>query len=59
MGGFYSQVADHQKYNEKADVYSFSLIMWEMLAGQKPFLGESDVPPLPTSDVLSQCFRFL
>lgn len=33
------QVADHQKYNEKADVYSFSLIMWEMLAGVKPFLG--------------------
>lgn len=35
-----SQIADHQEYNEKGDVYSFSLIMWEMLAGTKPFLGE-------------------
>lgn len=34
------QIADHQEYNEKGDVYSFSLIMWEMLAGVKPFLGE-------------------
>ena len=37
------QVADHQEYNEKGDVYSFSLIMWEMLAGEKPFLGEARV----------------
>lgn len=36
----FNQIADHQEYNEKGDVYSFSLIMWEMLAGQKPFLGE-------------------
>lgn len=34
------EIADHQEYNEKGDVYSFSLIMWEMLAGTKPFLGE-------------------
>ncbi|CAM9527973.1 unnamed protein product [Ectocarpus sp. 6 AP-2014] len=33
------EIADHQEYNEKGDVYSFSLIMWEMLAGIKPFLG--------------------
>ncbi|CAN0222212.1 unnamed protein product [Ectocarpus sp. 4 AP-2014] len=33
------EIADHQEYNEKGDVYSFSLIMWEMLAGTKPFLG--------------------
>ncbi|CAN0342643.1 unnamed protein product [Ascophyllum nodosum] len=33
------EIADHHEYNEKGDVYSFSLIMWEMLAGEKPFLG--------------------
>ncbi|CAN0462067.1 unnamed protein product, partial [Ectocarpus sp. 12 AP-2014] len=33
------EIADHQEYNEKGDVYSFSLIMWEMLTGTKPFLG--------------------
>lgn len=37
----HAQIADHQEYNEKGDVYSFSLIMWEMLAGEKPFMGET------------------
>ncbi|CAM9783569.1 unnamed protein product, partial [Phaeothamnion confervicola] len=31
------EVATHKKYNEMVDVYSFSLILWEMLAGVKPF----------------------
>ncbi|CAN0322663.1 unnamed protein product, partial [Discosporangium mesarthrocarpum] len=33
------EIANHKVYNEKGDVYSFSLILWEMLAGTKPFLG--------------------
>jgi len=26
-------------YNEKADVYSFSIIMWEVITGNIPYLG--------------------
>ncbi|CAM9612289.1 unnamed protein product [Chrysoparadoxa australica] len=35
------EVALHEPYNEKVDVYSFALIMWEMRTLQKPFLGLS------------------
>ncbi len=31
------EVANHREYNEKADVYSLCLILWEMLARTKPF----------------------
>jgi serine/threonine protein kinase len=31
------QVANHEPYNEKVDIYSFSLIVWQMFTGQKPF----------------------
>ncbi|CAM9352166.1 unnamed protein product, partial [Chrysoparadoxa australica] len=33
------EVANHAEYNEAADVYSFSLIFWEMLSNCKPFAG--------------------
>ncbi|CAN0093707.1 unnamed protein product [Sphacelaria rigidula] len=28
-------------YNEKVDVYSFSIVLWELCALQKPFVGMS------------------
>ncbi len=28
-----------QGYNLKADVYSFALVLWEMLSAQTPFAG--------------------
>ncbi|CAM9647912.1 unnamed protein product, partial [Phaeothamnion confervicola] len=31
------EVAEGRPYNERADVYSFVLILWEMLANRKPF----------------------
>lgn len=33
------EVAVHKPYNEKADVYSFSLIFWQVLTLQRPFEG--------------------
>lgn len=33
------EVAKKEPYNHKADVYSFGVILWEMLAGKKSFTG--------------------
>eukprot|EP00741_Cyanophora_paradoxa_P017250 tig00020961_g16661.t1 len=54
------EVIRHEKYNEKVDVYSFALVVWEMLTGQMPFVGYTPVqaamavarqgarPPIPS-----------
>lgn len=33
------EVADGLPYNAKADVYSFGILLWELVAGKKPFDG--------------------
>lgn len=33
------EVASSQPYNQKADVYSFGIILWELVANKKPFDG--------------------
>lgn len=33
------EVASAQPYNQKADVYSFGIILWELVAYEKPFSG--------------------
>ena len=33
------EVADSKPYNHKVDVYSFAIILWEMMAFEKPFDG--------------------
>mmetsp|Transcript_6077 Transcript_6077/g.9349 ORF Transcript_6077/g.9349 Transcript_6077/m.9349 type:complete len:455 (+) Transcript_6077:33-1397(+) len=55
------EVIRHEKYNEKVDVYSFALVVWEMLTGSMPFVGYTPVqaamavarqgtrPPIPSS----------
>lgn len=35
----FTEVAEGLPYNHKADVYSFGIILWEMNAGKKPFVG--------------------
>jgi serine/threonine protein kinase len=31
------EVLSKSKYTEKADIYSFGLVLWSMVAGQQPF----------------------
>lgn len=35
-----------QKYNEKADVYSFAIVLWELLTRQNPFADISSMEDL-------------
>jgi serine/threonine protein kinase len=33
------EIANHQPYKEKCDVYSFALLAWQILTLHKPFEG--------------------
>lgn len=35
--GSRAQVAESRPYNEKADVYSYGMVLWEMASMRKPF----------------------
>ncbi|KAK8899539.1 protein kinase activity protein [Tritrichomonas musculus] len=37
------EVLSSQRYDEKADVYSFAIILWEMLTGDVPYRGLRDI----------------
>ncbi|KAL6054770.1 putative serine/threonine-protein kinase/receptor [Balamuthia mandrillaris] len=45
------EVLREEKYTEKADVYSFGIIMWELLARQEPYPGTTSLIKLVTQVV--------
>jgi serine/threonine protein kinase len=65
------EIVKNEPYNEKVDVYSYGVVLWEMLTGQIPFAGQSPfqvvyaltVDPMPLSfpedapDVLVQLIQ--
>ncbi len=40
---FYAQVLKGTRYNEKADVYSYAILVWELLTRQRPY---TNIDPL-------------
>ena len=49
------EVARCQKYNEKAEVYTWALLFWEMCSGERPYLGVK--PSTFEVEVCQKAFR--
>ena len=49
------EVASHKPYNEKVDVHSFGIILWEMVTGKLPFKGVTKLEFM--SEVVGKGFR--
>ncbi|EGG14697.1 Kelch repeat-containing protein [Cavenderia fasciculata] len=37
------EILRHDSYNQKADVYSYAIVLWELLTGEEPYAG---IPPM-------------
>ncbi|EGC34101.1 hypothetical protein DICPUDRAFT_94884 [Dictyostelium purpureum] len=37
------EILRHENYNQKADVYSYGIVLWELLTGEEPYEG---IPPM-------------
>ncbi|PNH06051.1 putative serine/threonine-protein kinase, partial [Tetrabaena socialis] len=47
------EVLAHQRYSEKADVYSFGIVLWECLAAKLPYEAPVRISPVRVED---DCF---
>jgi serine/threonine protein kinase len=50
------EVLNKSKYTEKADIYSFGLVLWSMVTGQQPF---EDINPFAIANEVAKVRRFL
>jgi serine/threonine protein kinase len=46
-----AEIKNNQDYNSKCDVYSFSIVMWEMFTLQKPYTGSL---PISIADTIQE-----
>jgi len=37
------EVIEHKEYNHKVDVFSFSILLWELLTGEVPYSGQTPI----------------